>query len=161
MKQKNKTKTVYLLLHWFIILVWVTCIFALSAQPAKESNSLSLMVTTAIIKGAAQVFPGQPDMATIQRLALKYNGPVRKIAHGMVYFLLGLLASKALQAGGMKGATMYVVALLFCLLYAITDEWHQVLTAAGRSGQISDVLLDTAGAAMGIGVYRLYSCKRA
>ncbi|WP_169716879.1 VanZ family protein [Sporomusa acidovorans] len=35
-----------------------------------------------------------------------------------------------------------------------------MFVATGRSGQISDVLLDTAGAAMGIGIFWLFSGNR-
>ena len=41
------------------------------------------------------------------------------------------------------------VALIFCLLYAISDEFHQTFVA-GRSGQITDVLIDLSGSLAGI-----------
>ena len=38
--------------------------------------------------------------------------------------------------------------------YAATDEFHQ-LFVPGRSGQLKDVLIDTAGGALGLGLLAL------
>ncbi|SDD79328.1 VanZ family protein [Sporomusa acidovorans] len=160
MEQNRNGKTKYLMLHWILILIWISCIFSFSAQPARNSNGLSLKVTKVIITAAAFVMPIQRDAGTIERLAVKYNGRVRKIAHSMIYFLLGLLLTRTLKLSGIKGKKIYFFALLFSLAYAVSDELHQVFVAAGRSGQISDVLLDTAGATMGIGIYWLFSGNR-
>ena len=42
-----------------------------------------------------------------------------------------------------------LLALFISFLYACSDEFHQ-LFINGRSGQVSDVLLDTIGAGLGI-----------
>ncbi|WP_161625510.1 VanZ family protein [Sporomusa ovata] len=149
----------YLILHWGVILIWIACIFAFSAQPARDSNGLSLKVTRIIINAATYVMQAHRDTGMTERLVAKYNGLVRKAAHSTIYFLLGVLLTRSLRISGMKGKKIYFWALLFCLVYAASDELHQVLVAAGRSGQLSDVLLDTAGAGVGIGVYQLFSRK--
>jgi len=41
---------------------------------------------------------------------------------------------------------------VFCVLYAISDETHQIFVP-GRSAQISDVLIDSVGAIVGILMY--------
>ena len=46
------------------------------------------------------------------------------------------------------------IPIIICILYAISDEIHQ-LFVPGRSGQVSDVLLDTLGAFTGIMIYKL------
>lgn len=46
-------------------------------------------------------------------------------------------------------------ALLICVLYAISDEVHQKFIP-GRSGEVRDVIIDTAGASVGISVYLLF-----
>lgn len=77
---------------------------------------------------------------------------VRKGAHFGAYFILGILTLNGLRQVGGKGAKAAALALCLCFLYAITDEIHQ-LFIPGRSGQITDVLIDTAGAAAGIGIF--------
>src|SRR5699024_9669514 len=76
---------------------------------------------------------------------------IRKSAHFTAYLLLGMLVLHALRKPSRKGCT---VAFLISLLYAISDEFHQ-LFVPGRSGEIRDVVIDSMGAATGIGVYML------
>ena len=47
------------------------------------------------------------------------------------------------------------VAVGICVLYAISDEVHQ-LFVPGRSGQFKDVFLDSGGAIVGAALYRLF-----
>jgi VanZ family protein len=43
---------------------------------------------------------------------------------------------------------------VFCVLYAVSDEVHQ-LFVPGRGAQVTDVLIDNAGAFVGIGIYEV------
>ena len=52
-----------------------------------------------------------------------------------------------------------LLSIFLAFLYACSDEVHQ-LFVAGRSGQASDVLLDTFGAMVGVGVYYLLFKKK-
>ena len=61
---------------------------------------------------------------------------IRKLAHFTEYFGLGLFAFYAFKD--------YKIALILCVLVACFDETIQ-LFVVGRSGQISDVLLDSFG----------------
>lgn len=65
------------------------------------------------------------------------------------YFVLGILMDRALSQT--KRGRKLKWALTACVLVASTDETIQRFVS-GRSGQISDVLLDSAGALCGIGV---------
>lgn len=47
-----------------------------------------------------------------------------------------------------------LLALAATAAYAATDEFHQ-LFVPGRSGQLKDVLIDTAGGALGLGLLAL------
>jgi len=79
---------------------------------------------------------------------------VRKIAHLTIYTSLGMLSMcLALTYKGthyQKGLT----SLVFCLIYAISDEIHQ-LFVPGRSGQVKDVFIDLLGALIGILIINL------
>jgi len=58
----------------------------------------------------------------------------------------------ALRSSNILGYRGIIAALLICVLYAASDEIHQ-LFIAGRSGEVRDVLIDSAGASIGIGIW--------
>ena len=72
---------------------------------------------------------------------------IRKNAHFIAYFILGILTLVALiQSETRKPANL---ALLIGILYAVSDEFHQ-LFVPGRAGQFRDVLVDGAGTVLGV-----------
>ena len=123
--------------------------------------------------------------------AEKVDHPVRKTAHAAEYAVLGLLTAGAYIGGEsaeafkinykktvnvrdsrekMSISRGIVIPWVITTAYAGTDELHQ-LFVPGRSGQVSDVLLDSAGALIGLAVLggmrflmcwrRENDCKRA
>jgi VanZ family protein len=66
--------------------------------------------------------------------------------------MLGILVVNALTASGVKGFKGIVIAFLICVLYAVSDEVHQ-LYVPGRGCQITDVLIDSGGALAGISLF--------
>lgn len=78
---------------------------------------------------------------------------VRKNAHFFAYLVLGILVLNALRSSNIAGYRRAAsAALLICVLYAMSDEVHQ-LFIAGRSGEVRDVLIDSAGASIGLGIW--------
>lgn len=77
---------------------------------------------------------------------------VRKAAHISAYFVLGILLFNLLKEYGLAVKKMIFVSIAVAMLYACTDEIHQMFVP-GRSGEVRDVLIDTAGAAVGVAVY--------
>jgi VanZ family protein len=77
---------------------------------------------------------------------------VRKYAHFTEYLILDILVLNALTVSGVRGFKGFIFSLVFCILYAISDEVHQ-LFVPGRGAQVTDVLIDSAGAFVGIGMY--------
>ena len=59
-----------------------------------------------------------------------------------------------LISSGVVGLKNIGMAILICVLYAISDGVHQ-LFVPGRGGQVKDVLIDSAGTISGILVYRM------
>lgn len=89
--------------------------------------------------------------------------PIRKAAHFSEYALLAVLWVIPLGCMTKTNKKRMIVALLLCIMYAVSDEIHQ-LFVPGRDGNIKDVLIDTAGAGFGILVWRFifhnFSCRR-
>ncbi len=79
---------------------------------------------------------------------------VRKSAHFIIYFLLGFLVINLFIEFNLSYSQIIVFSLLFCFLYASSDEIHQ-LFIVGRSGSFFDVLLDTISSFLGILFYKL------
>lgn len=79
---------------------------------------------------------------------------VRKSAHFTAYLILAVLYCNAVRPNGIAGWKKYVITIAIYVLYAISDEIHQ-LFIAGRSGQPSDVILDSLGAVSGLGIFML------
>ncbi len=137
---------------WLLVLAWMALIFFLSSQQAADSNQLSTGITKIIVDLISGVFPGlSPQLEWLNHI-------VRKNAHFIAYFILGLLQINALYANGLRGRKAFIIALLICFLYAASDEFHQTLVP-GRSGELRDVFIDTTGALSAIGVYTIGRMK--
>lgn len=131
---------------WLPVLAWMLLIFLLSGQVAEDSSRLSSGLTEVIVDTIAKVMPNATwDLDGFHTF-------VRKNAHFFAYLILGVLVRFALGRSGVRGRKGIVVAFAVCVLYAISDEIHQ-LWVPGRSGQVSDVLIDSAGAALGLVLY--------
>lgn len=77
---------------------------------------------------------------------------IRKAAHITEFAALGLTLCAALSAPSRRYCRAAVMALALSSLVASSDELIQRFVP-GRSGQLSDVCLDTLGAALGILLY--------
>ena len=77
------------------------------------------------------------------------------LAHIFEYAILSYLLTRALiwRGGFTRGQVLTVLYLI--LLYAYTDELHQVFVP-GRAFQVVDLLLDALGAMIGLGAFILY-----
>jgi len=139
---------------WTLVIVWMAVIFSFSAQPAHESDGLSKSVILFIIGLAKRVMPLSDlavDIATLNHL-------IRKVAHFTVYLVLGVLTVNSLKASGVPIFKAAIWALAICIVYAATDEIHQMFVP-GRYAQVKDVLIDSVGAVVGICGY--YSVMKA
>jgi len=130
---------------WVLVLVWMGVIAYLSHQPVYESNELSSAVAAVAIRAVAEVVPE----ATVVVNPGLMNHIVRKGAHVVAYMVLGFLVLNAQYASGAIGVKSLAATMLICVLFAASDEWHQTFVP-GRGGQMSDVLLDSVGAVVGI-----------
>ena len=134
----------------FLILavLWMVVIFSFSARPAEQSTGDSRWAGHMI----GQLFvPGFEDWSDKEQetFAEKVDHPVRKTAHAMEYAVLGLLTAGAYIRRGTSIRKGILVPWGIAALYAASDEFHQ-LFVPGRSGQVSDVVLDSAGVLAGV-----------
>lgn len=126
-------------------------IFTMSHKPAVESAEMSGIIAEWLIK-----------LGIEENGAVSIETIVRKSAHMLEYFGLCFCIGMHVRVRkGRLGVKNIAVILIICILYAISDEVHQ-LFIEGRAGQIRDVLIDTAGAviAMTVLVIKGYAVRR-
>lgn len=121
-----------------LVLLWMMLIFSFSSSTGEESSGMSDKVIETITLTLTDVKKNSEEMENIKN---KYSFIVRKSAHFFVYFMLGIIVMNAFYTFGVN-KYMVIYASIICILYAITDEFHQTFVDH-RSGQISDVLLDS------------------
>ncbi len=138
-------------LRLFLILLtilWMSVIFAFSAQPADDSSRTSGNTVRAVAGVVDPCFKSKP--VTVQeRIVAEYQHLARKSAHSILYFVLGALALATLGTYAMNPWARIATAEGIAALYAVSDEFHQHFIV-GRSAQVSDVLLDSAAALLGV-----------
>ncbi|HZK25100.1 MAG TPA: VanZ family protein [Oscillospiraceae bacterium] len=144
MSKIKRTKTI---LSWALVVLWMCVIFASSSQPALVSAELSTGLTAVLVRTVAKVL--QLETPEVEPYLSMFNHLLRKAGHFTVYLILATLVVNALRQSGVTGRRLYLMAFTCCLLYAITDEVHQ-LFVPGRGGQVRDVLLDSCGALVAI-----------
>lgn len=70
---------------------------------------------------------------------------MKKTAHVIEYGIFYWLVFRALsQKNKLISKKIFILSLVLCLLYAISDEWHQTVVV-GREGTLRDVGFDTIG----------------
>lgn len=121
-----------------LVLLWMMVIFSFSSATGEASGGLSDKVIETIAVSLTNV---KKDSKEMEKIKSKYSFLVRKMAHFFVYFMLGIIVMNALYTFKVNKYIL-IYASIICILYAITDEFHQTFVEA-RSGQISDVLLDS------------------
>ena len=116
-----------------------------SNQNAQKSVNLSNKVVIKI----AEVVKKRP-LTTNEKIIIsrKYRLLIRKSAHFFLYFALSILIFALLKEFKKDNIQLILITIALCMLYAITDEVHQ-LFIAGRTSKFLDVMIDTAGATLG------------
>ena len=143
-------------ISFIITLLWAMVIFSFSLQPADASSELSLGVGHWLIDLLPSAISDK--VLAMPQTQLEFlHTLLRKAGHFSEYLILGMLSMfTVLQSRFCHKKWM---GLGFCLLVASVDETIQ-LFVSGRSGQVSDVVLDFVGALCGIlillGVRKLY-----
>lgn len=117
-----------------------------SNQKSEKSTEKSHSVVTHTIVKIYKIFNSDASEETIQNIIDTWDVPIRKTAHFIEYFILGVLVFLTLREFGNKNI---YYAILICFLYACSDEVHQIFVP-GRDGNFVDVMLDTFGSTTSI-----------
>ena len=141
-RKKNVKKSIFAIM----LVLWMAFIFSMSCENAEKSSNTSGQ-TIEIVLSMVPDFEKQPEEVK-EEVVESLQFVTRKSAHFIAYMILGILASGLIfQYENIK--KKYQISFLICVLYAISDEIHQ-LFVPGRAGQVRDVLIDSAGSLLGI-----------
>lgn len=151
------------IIFWILTVFCMTAIFSFSAQSAVASDELSYGVTEKIIE-FVKLLKDLPVFSSVDTETLAdymgyANHIVRKFAHFSVFACLGISVYNLMGAYGIKRLKIVLLASAVCLLYAVSDEVHQ-LFVSGRACQIKDVFIDFSGSFSAIGLtYLLFGIR--
>ena len=125
----------------------MVCIFLFSCENADDSSDTSGRFVNLVIS----IFYGDYDelpMWEQEEIRGNISHFIRKTAHFTIFAALGFFAF--LTSGQKKLLCKGTAAvLIFCGLYAVSDEIHQYFVP-GRACMLRDMLLDTCGSLAGI-----------
>lgn len=145
-KREKRKGIIFLLLS----ILWMAVIFMFSAQTGQVSDSQSGFLTDIVCK----LIPFEISESGKNLLIFI----IRKMAHFTEYAILGILYFNMLFSFSMykknqehihkaEKKVVFKIVLLaasLCMLYAMSDEYHQSFSD-GRSPAVRDVIIDTFG----------------
>ena len=147
-KHQMSRKKLQKFLAWLALLVWMGVIFYFSHQ----SGDTSMQLSDGILDSFKSLFQNFLNYHTLSYI-------VRKIAHFTEYFILGLLIYHLVKQYRVISKTEIIWMILFCLIYAMSDEFHQVFIG-GRSPKVFDVIIDSLGSSLSILILQLLQKRK-
>lgn len=144
MKKREVLRGLFL----FLSLISMAVIFHFSSQTAEQSAGLSNKVVESLLKIFSPNFNSLEPAAKTEAIR-NASAIIRISAHFGEYLVLGLCVASFIGTYDLSRKKHYLYTILFCVLYAISDEIHQYFVP-GRSFQITDILVDTAGSVAGL-----------
>ena len=157
---KKALKIIFMLI---LAISWMVCIFKLSAMNSTNSNGKSTDIISVFIEDVLDVTndygitDSHPTDAKLAHASSLINAPIRKVIHASVYFVLAFFSMTLWNIifDHKRYTLALALALVICVAFAITDEYHQTFVA-GRTGQPLDVIIDSLGAIVGLLFYSTY-----
>lgn len=85
--------------------------------------------------------------------------PISVFYHFFIFFLLSFFLFISITGQKNLNLNSILIVILFCLFYAILDEFHQIFVT-GRTADILDILTDLAGILTSIILYSIIKLKK-
>ncbi len=142
-------------LSLFAVALWMAVIFLFSAQSGDNSGDFS----GNMIRFIARIFnPSFEKLTNAEQNAIidSLQTLVRKLGHFSEYFILGLLSANAVRTFPLSALWKWLAPLIFCILYAVSDEVHQYFVP-DRAMRFLDCCIDSSGAFCGIFAFIMLS----
>lgn len=117
-----------------LFILWLCLIYYFSSQTGTVSGGLS----DRVLRWIADIL----RISDVNTFVSNFSFLIRKTAHFSEYFILFILTYECFKEYKIKN--ILIISIIFCVIYAGFDEYHQ-LFVNGRSGQFTDVLIDSSG----------------
>ena len=125
---------------WFCLAaIWIFVLFYFSGQTGDESGELSGRFTRFVMR----LF----HLTALNEEKFEYI--LRKLAHLGIFAVEGFLLRVALYHLRSRFLVNGILCSVFCAGLAVANEYHESLTP-GRACLVSDMVIDTSGAILGI-----------
>ncbi len=134
------------------VIIWMISIFSFSNQQGESSSSTSKKVSKIIVNIID--IKHEYNEEKKQQIISNIEPYIRKLAHFSLYAIGGVLLMNVVRLFLLKENMQILTSSSIGILYAAIDEIHQ-LVIPGRSGKITDVLIDSLGILTGIMVFML------
>lgn len=156
-------KAIKIIILLVMSVAWMIGIYKLSGMNSNNSNGKSTDIISIFIEDALEITndygitSSHPNEQKIEKVSSLINAPMRKVIHATVYFVLTFFIMILINIilDHKKYFLGVTIALILCIIFAGTDEYHQTFVA-GRTGQLLDVIIDTTGGIIGILFYSTY-----
>jgi len=144
---------------WMFVIAWMFNILSFSSQPAELSKQRSGYIVEFIQK-TMEKLGGESFLKSVDKNQMDHY--VRKAAHIFNYLVLTLLLLFALRNTPLismiitKSNQVFFFSWGIAMVFSVFDEFYQTFIP-GRSGLVSDVIIDHIGILLGIlVVYIMY-----
>ena len=136
--------------YWLPVMLWCGIIYGFSTDAGSTQR------TSRILRPILRWFNPKISEDAIRRVQFG----VRKTAHVAEYAVLALLFWRARRKSARNDGRPWSwreagLAIAFVMVFAISDEVHQLFVPS-RQAQVSDVFVDSLGAALGLLALRAY-----
>jgi len=141
--KKNVIRIILIILLLFLFGV----IFRFSNQNGEQSTGISREITEKVTENVELIQKlEEPEK---ERALLHTEVIIRKLAHFSLYTLVGILVMVLLKLYSLNEKKRILYSFCIGVIYAMSDEIHQLFIPE-RTGQRTDVLIDSCGVAIGI-----------
>jgi VanZ family protein len=129
--------------YWLPLVLWMSIILWMSTETFSSEN------TSSVIEPVIRYLMPSISQGKVKTI----HWAIRKLAHLTEYFILGILLFRAFRSGSkeMRIGRWVFYSILFVMLYAAGDEFHQSFVST-RTASLLDVGLDTLGGILSQGV---------
>ena len=150
MKQENQDR-LNKIISLILLFLWCLLIFGFSNQNGDVSQSTSDSILI-LLNNIFNFLGIKIDLLNLSIMSII----IRKLAHMFLYFILFIISNYVSRSYNIK--KRYLYSLLFCLLYATSDEIHQLFINE-RSFGIRDIIIDFIGSLIGLLLIKLRERK--
>jgi VanZ family protein len=135
--------------YWIPIIIWLFSMYLFSTDMMSSSETSRFIVPLLkfFLRG---VSPAGIDF---------WHAVIRKLAHVTEYFILAILVYRALKFDGFGPVGGRLRTIVFVVLAALFDEFHQSFVAS-RTATIVDVGYDCLGGVWALWVIAFYEFRR-